>query len=87
MYDSFDNTYQVTRMYANVYFQLFRNLRCQRCIHYNTRTKPFNGSLDFLRDNPGEPVPEEVHLLNFLVQNEDNTGRRANNPDGLPPLD
>jgi len=28
------------------------------------------------RDNPGEPVPEGTfrHLLDFLVQNEDNTG-------------
>jgi len=25
------------------------------------------------------------HLLDFLVQNEDNTGRRTNNLDGLPP--
>jgi len=38
-------------------------------------------------DNPGEPVPEGTfyHLLNFLVQNADNTGRHTNNPDGLPP--
>jgi len=30
-------------------------------------------------DNPGEPVPEGTfrHLLDFLVQNEDNTGRRV----------
>jgi len=35
----------------------------------------------------GEPVPEGTfrHLLAFLEQNEDNTGRRTNNPDGLPP--
>jgi len=25
------------------------------------------------------------HLLDFLVQNENNTGRCTNNPDGLPP--
>ena len=45
------------------------------------------GSLDFVQDNLGEPVPEGTfrHLLDFLEQNEDNTGRRTNNPDGLPP--
>ena len=38
-------------------------------------------------DNPGDLVPEGTfrHLLDFLVQNEDNTGRRTNNLDGLPP--
>jgi len=25
------------------------------------------------------------HLLDFLMQNEDNTGRCTNNPDGVPP--
>jgi len=50
-------------------------------------TQPFYSSLDFVRDNAGELVPEGTfcHLLDFLVQNEDNTGRRTNNPDGLPP--
>jgi len=40
-----------------------------------------------VRDNPGELVPEGTfcRLLNFLMQNEDNTGRHTNNPDGLPP--
>ena len=47
----------------------------------------FYTSLDFVRDNPGELVPEGTfrQLLDFLVQNEDNTGRHTNNPDGLPP--
>jgi len=50
-------------------------------------TQPFYGFLDYVRDNPGEPVPEGTfrHLLDFLVQNESNTGRCTNNPDGLPP--
>jgi len=50
-------------------------------------TQPFYGSVDFVRDNPGEPIPEGTirHLLDFLEQNEDNTGRRTNNLDGLPP--
>ena len=25
-----------------------------------TTTKPFYGSVEFVRDNPGEPVPEET---------------------------
>ena len=50
-------------------------------------TQPFYCSLDFVRDNPGELVSEGTfrHLLDFLVQNEDNTDRHTNNPDGLPP--
>ena len=50
-------------------------------------TQPLYGSVDFVRENPGEPVPEGTfsHLLDFLEQNEDNTGRCTNNLDGLPP--
>jgi len=46
--------------------------------------QPFYGSLDYVRDKPGEPVPEGTfcHLLDFLVQTEDNTGRCTNNLDG-----
>jgi len=48
-----------------------------------THTQPFYVSLDFVWDNPGEPVPESTFcdLLDFLVQNEDNTGRHTNSPD------
>jgi len=55
--------------------------------HTHTHSKPFYSSLDFAWDNPGELVPEGTfcHLLDFLVQNEDNTGTRTNSPDGLPP--
>jgi len=51
------------------------------------RMRALYGSLDYVRDNPGELVPEGTfrHLLDFMVQNEDKTGRRTNNPDGLPP--
>jgi len=28
--------------------------------HTHTHTQPFYGSVDFVRDNPGEPVPEET---------------------------
>jgi len=32
----------------------------------HTHTQPFYGSLDFVRDNPGEPVPEEtIHPLTY----------------------
>jgi len=50
-------------------------------------THPFYSFLDFDRDIPGELVPEGTfrHFLDFLLQNEDNTGSRTNNPDGLPP--
>jgi len=56
-------------------------------LNCNTHTQPFYISLDFVRDNPGELVSEGTfcHLLDFLVQNEDNTGRHTNNLDGLPP--
>jgi len=55
--------------------------------HTHTNTQPFYSSLDFVRDNPGELVSEGTfrHLLDFLMQNEDNTGH-ANRPDGLPPI-
>jgi len=38
-----------------------------------TYTQPFNGSVDFVRDNTGEPIPEGTfrHLLDILEQNED----------------
>jgi len=37
-----------------------------------THTQPFYGSVDFVRDNPGKPVPEGTfyHLLDFLEQNK-----------------
>jgi len=46
------------------------------------------GSLDYVWDNPAEPVPEGTfcHLFDFLEQNEDNTGRHTNNLDELPPI-
>jgi len=56
---------------------------CMQRIH----TQPFYSSLDRVWDNLGKLLPEGTfrHLLDFLVQNEDNTGRCTNNPDGLPP--
>jgi len=53
----------------------------------HTQHNHFYDSLDFVRENPGEPVPEgRLHLLlDFLEQNDDNTGRHTNNLDGLPP--
>jgi len=43
-------------------------------ILHNTHTQRFHSSLDCVQDNLGELVPEGIfcHLLDFLVQNEDN---------------
>jgi len=40
----------------------------QQCLstHAHTHTQPFYGSLDFVRDNPGEPVPEETFTNSHL---------------------
>jgi len=55
----------------------------------HAHTQSLYSSLDFVRDNPRQLIPEATfrHLLDFLMQNEDNsnTGRDTNNPDGLPP--
>jgi len=32
-----------------------------------THTQPFYGSMDFVRDNPGEPVPEETFTHSHLL--------------------
>ena len=32
----------------------------------HARTQPFYGSMDFVRDNPGEPVPEETFTHSHL---------------------
>jgi len=37
----------------------------------HTHTQPFYSSLDFIRDNPGKPVPEET-LYGHMLQKEDN---------------
>jgi len=71
---------------TNIYVHTHINSTQSNFIN-NRHTQPFYSAPDFVRDNPGEPVPEGTfcHLQDFLVQNEDNTGRRANNLDGLPP--
>jgi len=47
-------------------------------INTHTHTQPFYRSLDFVWDTPGELVPEGTfcHLLDILVQNEDNTRKK-----------
>jgi len=47
----------------------------------------YNHFMALMTLSPGEPVPEDTfrHLLDFLVQSEDNIGRCTDNPDGLPP--
>jgi len=33
----------------------------------NTHTQPFYSSLDFVWNNPGEPVPEETTATKYLI--------------------
>jgi len=35
-------------------------LQCSTMYHTHTHTQPFYGSVEFVRDNPGDPVPEET---------------------------
>ena len=35
--------------------------------HTHTHTQPFYGSVEFVRDNPGEPVPEETFTTTLIV--------------------
>jgi len=37
--------------------------------HTHTHTQPFYGSVDFVRDNPGEPVLEETftHTMRYKM--------------------
>jgi len=42
--------YTILQKYARLFSYLY------------THTQPFYGSLDFVRDNPGEPVPEETFI-------------------------
>jgi len=70
---------------------LIHDTKCWNTLwQIQTHTQPFYSSLDFVQDNLGElvPLPEGTfhHLLDFLVQNEDNTGRHTNNLDGLQPI-
>jgi len=37
-----------------------------KATHTHTYTQPFYGSLDFVRNNPGEPVPEETFAHSHL---------------------
>jgi len=36
------------------------NFICRPGIPKHTHTQPFYGSVEFVRENPGEPVPEET---------------------------
>jgi len=35
--------------------------------HTHTHTQPFYGSVEFVRENPGEPVPEEHSPTTLIV--------------------
>jgi len=55
------------------------NRETESSLHHSViviqHTQPFYSSMDLIQDNPDELVPEGTfrHLLDFLVQNEDNT--------------
>jgi len=36
--------------------------------HTHTHTQPFYGSLDFVQDNPGEPMPEETFIHSHSLE-------------------
>jgi len=46
----------------------------------HTYTQPFYGSVEFVRDNPGAPVPEET-FIHSDVKKLINTYITANSPD------
>jgi len=39
-----------------------------RVVAEHTHTQPFYGSMDFFRDNPGEPVPEETFTHSHYIK-------------------
>ena len=39
--------------------EMARQIKIQQ-YHTHTHTQPFYGSVEFVQDNPGEPVPEET---------------------------
>ena len=68
---------QMTYMYTQ-----FVNFMLGAHTHTHTHTQPFYGSLSFVRDNPGEPVPEETFTYSHLswssfVQNWKNCNKIA----------
>jgi len=38
----------------------FTSVKIHKLTQTHTHTQPFHSSVDFVRDNPGEPVPEET---------------------------
>jgi len=38
-----------------------------KLLPYITHTQPFYGSVEFVRENPGEPVPEEHSPTTLIV--------------------
>jgi len=40
--------------------------RTHACAHARTHTQPFYGSMDFVQENPGEPVTEETFTHSHL---------------------
>jgi len=56
-----DFTYHSTQKY--VLWEMFSPAGTEE---QNTHTQTFHGSMDFVRDNPGEPVPEETFIHSHL---------------------
>jgi len=48
------------KFFSWVWYLLNTYLHAHTHTHTHTHTQPFYGSVDFVRDNPGEPVPEET---------------------------
>ena len=54
---------------AQKFLNVFNILRVFLCIItlLHTHTQPFYGSVEFVRDNSGEPVPEETFTHYYIV--------------------
>jgi len=57
---------QLCSLFLKSTHNLTEQIRMHTHTHTHTHTQPFYGSMDFLRDNPGEPVPEETFTHSHL---------------------
>jgi len=51
---------QKLKVICCLYTHTHMHMHTHMCAYTHTHTQPFYGLLDFVRDNPGEPVPEET---------------------------
>ena len=49
----------IPKQFSDFQFYFFSSAVLITSVSGYTHTQPFYGSFDFVRDNPGEPVPEE----------------------------